>query len=122
MARTHPRRQYRHHFTTHGALRVDVSTGGFGENAALQDDDFQALSSATLSQSVAGHPNGFGSLYTVDFAESELALIDKGVNANTQFRMYFALDDNDDGDSDYAGFYSPNNDNSSRHPRLIVTY
>ncbi len=32
------------------------------------------------------------------------------------------VDDNDDGGNDYAGFYSANNSDSSRHPKLIVTY
>ena len=37
-------------------------------------------------------------------------------------RIYFDLDDNDDGGNDYMGYYSANNGNSSYHPQLVVVY
>ena len=39
----------------------------------------------------------------------------------TQLRRYFSLDDDDNRLNDYAGFYSSDTSNSSRHPKLFVT-
>ena len=62
---------------------------------------------------------GSGSVYTVDLGS---ALKDINKVGRTQLRIYFTLDDNDDRSNNYGGFYSANNVNASRHPRLIVTY
>jgi hypothetical protein len=40
----------------------------------------------------------------------------------TQLRVYFARDDNDDGRSDYIGYYSGDNSTSANRPQLVVTY
>ncbi len=40
----------------------------------------------------------------------------------TQLRVYFSLDDNDDGGNDYIGFYAADNSSSANHPQLVVTY
>ena len=40
----------------------------------------------------------------------------------TQLRVYFDLDDNDDGGNDYMGWYSADNSDPANHPQLEVTY
>jgi hypothetical protein len=40
----------------------------------------------------------------------------------TQMRVYFAVDDNDDGGSDAIGFYSAENSTAANRPVLEVTY
>lgn len=38
----------------------------------------------------------------------------------TQFRVYFAVDDNSA--DDHMGYYSSDNSNAANHPQLVVTY
>ena len=40
----------------------------------------------------------------------------------TQFRVYFAVDDNDNGADDHMGYYSSDNSKAANHPQLVVTY
>lgn len=49
-----------------------------------------------------------------------LAAINK--TGTTQFRVYFNLDDNDDGGNDYLGYYGGNHSSSANRPQLVVTY
>ncbi|MEM7351890.1 MAG: FG-GAP-like repeat-containing protein [Acidobacteriota bacterium] len=106
-------------FTTHGACRVDVQTGGFGGDVALASSDFQAtatvVGSATMSNPLS---NGDWSEGSLDAAG--LAAIDR--SGVTQMRIYFDLDDNDDGSSDFVGYYSGEHSNADNHPQLVVTY
>ena len=106
-------------FDTHGACWVDVHSGGLDGSTNLANGDFQAPASvprsATLSRAGA---NG-------DWSEASLDVV--GLTAidttgTTQLRFYFDLDDNDDGGTDYIGYYSSNNSNASNHPQLVVTY
>ena len=43
-------------------------------------------------------------------------------DGTTQFRIYFQLDDNDDGRPDYLGFYSRDNATAAIRPQLVVQY
>ena len=106
-------------FNTHGTAYVDIKNGGFGDNIALQNSDFQAL--ADVEQvGIITNQGGSGTNYVVNL-DTE-ALININTAGRTQLRLYLSVDDNNDGGNDYAGFYSANNSNSARHPRLIVTY
>jgi hypothetical protein len=40
----------------------------------------------------------------------------------TQPRLYFALDDNDDGRNHFIGYYSGDNSSPDNRPQLVVTY
>jgi hypothetical protein len=105
-------------FTTHGTCRVDVHSSGFGGNVALTSDDFQATATAT---NVATMSNPAANLdwSTGILNSAGLAAINK--LATTQFRIYFTLDDNDDSDEDYVGFYAGDTTAANR-PQLVVTY
>ena len=106
-------------FTTHGPCLADIRTGAFNDNPALESNDFQAAATATgvmiLSDATA---NGDWSEGTLDSAG--LAALNK--SGLTQFRIYFALDDNDDGSSDFIGYRSGDDSDASSRPELIVVY
>ena len=40
----------------------------------------------------------------------------------TQLRVYFAIDDNDNGRNDYIGYYSGGSATAANRPQLVVTY
>jgi carboxypeptidase T len=106
-------------FTTHGTCRVDVQTGGFSGSTALATGDFQA--SATVVQAASltnAASNGAWSEGSLNAAG--LAALDK--TGTTQLRVYFNLDDNDDGGNDYIGYYSGDSTTSANRPQLVVTY
>jgi hypothetical protein len=103
-------------FTTHGNLMLDVRKGPFAGNAALQLADFQAT--ANKSGMVIPNTPAAG-WYVRNLPANTLTLINKvGV---TQFRLRFALDDNDDLAADLIRFFSGNAPVANR-PKLIIRY
>lgn len=106
-------------FDTHGALLVDIRTGGFNGNVALEKGDFQAPATATAVASLSKAASN-GAWSEGDLDENGLAAIDTmGV---TQFRLYFELDDNNDKGDDYLGYYPGDNATAANRPQLVVTY
>ena len=106
-------------FTTHGTCWVDVQTGGFSGSTALQTSDFQAAATAAQAASLSNAAsNGTWSEGSLNAAG--LAALDK--TGTTQLRVYFSLDDNDDGGNDYIGYYSGESSTSGNRPQLEVTY
>ena len=105
-------------FTTHGTCWADAQTGGFSGSTTLQTGDFQAsatvVQAGSLSNAAANGDWSEGSL-----SASGLGAISK--TGTTQFRVYFNLDDNDDGGDDYIGYYSGEASSANR-PQLVVTY
>ena len=106
-------------FSTHGLLKVDIRTGGFNGNLALEAADFQAPATATevasLSDAAANNTWSEGNLNS-----NGLAAINK-VDV-TQFRLYFSLDDNNDKGADYLGYYAGEYGTAASRPQLVVTY
>jgi carboxypeptidase T len=106
-------------FTTHGTCWADVQTGGFSGSTTLQTGDFQAAATAVQAASLTNAASN-GSWSEGSLNASGLAAIDK--TGTTQLRVYFNLDDNDDGGNDYIGYYSGNNSTAANRPQLVVTY
>ncbi|MBI2927274.1 MAG: fibronectin type III domain-containing protein [Verrucomicrobia bacterium] len=107
-------------FTTHGPCRVDIKAGtGFGGSTALAKADFQApadaVGVATLSDAPANGDWSVGALNV-----EGLSWIDRV--GSTQFRIYFQFDDNDDGGTDYIGWYPGDNATETYRPQLEVVY
>lgn len=105
-------------FGTHGTMSADVSSA-FGGAVALAVGDFQAAATATA---VCTLSNAAANL---DWSEctlnaAGLAAINK--TGTTQVRVQFSTDDNDDGGSDYMGYYSGDNGTAANRPQLVVTY
>ena len=76
--------------------------------------------SSTVQSATLSNPPANG-----DWSEGSLDAAGRSAidtTGTTQMRIYFDLDDNDDGGNDYMGYYSANNGNSSNHPQLVVVY
>ncbi|MFL6196481.1 MAG: S8 family serine peptidase [Thermoanaerobaculia bacterium] len=106
-------------FTTHGTCRVDIRTGGFNNNAALEPADFQAVATG-LPASILSSPalNGDTAWATLN-GEALTAVSKTGI---TQFRLYFSLGDNDDMSADVLYFTAGEDPTPRLRPRLEVTY
>jgi choice-of-anchor B domain-containing protein len=105
-------------FTTHGACLVDVKNGAFNA-AALETGDFQAAATALQAASLSNAATN-GSWSEGALNAAGLAAINK--LGTTQLRVYFALDDNDNGRNDYIGYHSGGSSTPANRPQLIVTY
>ncbi len=106
-------------FTTHGTCRADVQTGGLSGSTALQTGDFEATATAVQAASLSNAASN-GSWSEGSLNAAGLAAISK--TGTTQLRVYFNLDDNDDGGNDYIGYYSGENSTAANRPQLVVTY
>ena len=106
-------------FNTHGSGWVDVQAGGFSGSTSLQTSDFQAaaavIQSGTLSNANA---NGVWSLGSLNAAG--IAAVNK--TGTTQLRVYFAVDDNDNGRADYINYQSGEGSAAANRPQLVVSY
>jgi hypothetical protein len=106
-------------FATFGSCFVDVQSGGFSGNTALQNGDFEAAATASQAATLTNAPaDGDWSEGVLD--ASGLSAVNK--TGTTQLRIYFQLDDNDNGSDDYMGYYSGDSGNTANHPQLVVTY
>lgn len=106
-------------FTTHGTCRVDVRTGFFGAAATLAVSDFEAAATATAVATLS-NPAANGATSSGALDAAGLAAINK--TGTTQLKIYFTLDDNDDGGSDYVGFWGGEAATAANRPKLTVTY
>jgi len=103
-----------------GQIHVDIAPkGGFSGDPRLEIGDFTASAAnvnvATLSESSS---NGTWSVALLDEA-SVNALDRQGV---TQFRLYFTLPNDGNGDRDWINFSAGDHPTSAYHPQLIVQY
>ena len=106
-------------FTTHGTCQVDVRAGFFGAAATLAASDFEAAATASAVASLS-NPASNGAASTGALNAAGLAAINKA--GKTQFKLFFTLDDNDDGGNDYVGFYGGETATAGNRPTLTVTY
>ncbi len=104
-------------FTVLGSLWADIRQGPFSGNAILQLGDFNAPASAVKVGAFNKTP--VGGWYTDTLNAVGLAKINK--TGQTQFRLYFATDDNNNRLADFMKFVSGNGLASSR-PVLVITY
>ncbi len=107
-------------FTTFGTCWVDIQSGsGFSSSTTLQTGDFQATATAVQAASLTNAANN------LDWSEGTLnaaglAAINK--TGTTQLRVYFNLDDNNNRNADYIGYYSGDNGTAANRPQLVVTW
>ena len=103
-------------FLTLGALVVDIKKGNFG-SPALQATDFQVAAS---KNSVLSFSNTLANTwYLKALASANFPLVNKV--GNTQFRLRFTNDDNNNHAANFLRFFSGNAQFASR-PILFVTY
>ena len=102
-----------------GQCLVDVQSGGFSGSTALEVSDFEASATATAAGSLSA-PASNGDWSEALMNAAGIAAVN--TSGTTQFRIYFELDDNDDGGDDHIGYYSGDHSNSANRPQLVVTY
>ena len=99
-----------------GTILVDIKKGNFGA-AALQAIDFQTA--ATKNNGLTFINNPMSGWYTWALAAPNFTFINK--LGNTQFRLRFTKDDNNNHVADYLRIYSGNAPVASQ-PLLIIQY
>ncbi len=104
-------------FSTHSNLLVDIRTGAFSNNSALQLGDFKAAPSK--SKVLSFNSAKVNNWYSKSFNTANFQYIN--LNGLTQFRLRFTKDDNNDFGADFLKIYSGNAGAASR-PQLIVEY
>jgi hypothetical protein len=105
-------------FTTHGGLLVDIQKPYFGSAAALAVEDFQAAAgqAGVGTFGSAAVSNWYTAILTsAGFPEVNLT-------GNTQLRLFFTLDDNNDAGQDTMSFYSGNHGTVANRPQFIIQY
>jgi uncharacterized delta-60 repeat protein len=104
-------------FTTHGPLLLEIRSGSFSNNLALQLSDFSAPASpGSVREQFSPSDLHW---YRSTLSSGNLALINR--TGMTQFRLRFTKDDNDDMSADYLLFCSGNSDIANQ-PQLVITY
>lgn len=110
-------------FTWGGTCCVDICSGGFNGNTAIETADFQASASATnvaqMSNPVANNNWSSG-----DLNATGLSYINR--SGKTQLRVYFTTATNNDSTNGYMQFNSGNAtgglNNTANRPQLIIYY
>ena len=110
-------------FSTHGKLLVDIQYGAFGNWGpfpikGLQSMDFQSPACQNAAAEI--HDNPMGDWYWAILDPAAIHCIN--LTGNTQFRLRFELDDDNDMAYDYVRFYSGDSPNLSDRPYIIVVY
>lgn len=110
-------------FTTHGNMYVDICYGPYGNFGpfkinALQSMDFE--SPASLNSAALIQNNAVGGWYWAILTPNAIAYINK--TGNTQLRLAFQLDDNDDLSADFLTFYSGDAIEQTDRPQLFIDY
>lgn len=103
-------------FATLGKLVADVGTPIFSGNPVLQSSDFQAAAGANSCAVFSGAP--VASWYSASVKAAYFSQISP--TNNTQFRLRFTLDDNNNHANNRINFYS--GDSANDKPELVVEY
>jgi hypothetical protein len=104
-------------FTTHGDIWVDIREGAFKNDILLQPSDFQAMVSTRTRGLIQNNPAG--NWFSTNLLSTTFRYIN--VSGSTQFRLRFALDDNNDLGADFIRFFSGNAAAANR-PKLVIQY
>jgi hypothetical protein len=105
-------------FTLLGGLKVDMRKPYFGTTLALLASDFQAAAGKSAVATFGATP--VSNWYSATLNAAGRNYLNK--TGTTQFRLYFAIGDNDDNGADYMKFYSGNDARTSVRPTLIIDY
>jgi murein DD-endopeptidase MepM/ murein hydrolase activator NlpD/Tol biopolymer transport system component len=105
-------------FTILGGLKVDIRKPFFGTTVNLVVSDFQAAVNRAAVGTFGKTP--VNNWYSAVIGSAGYPYVNK--TGTTQFRLYFAKDDNDDNGADYMKFFSGNYATASARPTLIIEY
>lgn len=107
-------------FTTHGDLLGEIRSGFFGQFAALQNDDFQAVADKAACKFGSAVTMAIGTAYRCVFYTAAYPYINKV--GRTQLRLRFQIDDNNNAIADVFNFYSSNCGCARQRPKLFIKY
>lgn len=102
-----------------GAIWVDVHTYGISSNTALETGDFAANTTVTKAATMT-YPASNGTWSTGSLNSAGLNAVNR--IGRTQFRVYFNLDDDNDAQADFIGFYSGDASAAGDRPVLEIKY
>ncbi|MEM8562243.1 MAG: DUF6531 domain-containing protein [Pseudomonadota bacterium] len=103
-----------------GDIEMDIMVGNLSNDSALQSEDFQFAATQSAVGTLVDGSTATGILNATGVQAVEQAI--SFTPAKVQIRLAFPIDDNDNATNDYIGYYSSDNGNSTRHPRLIIDY
>jgi hypothetical protein len=104
-------------FTILGGLKVDMRKPSFG-SIGLTVSDFQAAAGRVGVATFGATP--VSNWYSAVLSGVGRNYINKA--GTTQFRLYFAADDNNDNSADFMRFFSGNYATASVRPTLVIEY
>jgi len=104
-------------FTSFGFLKVDMATGYFHGDPALERFDFHAVGRRGVGRFISTPADGW---YRAVLRSAAYDLVSP--TGSTQFRLRFARDDDDDQTADYLSFYTGDAPAEADRPQLTVTY
>ena len=96
--------------------RIQDHQGGFGSTAVFVG----ANGTDSVFLTINGHFESPGGSCVV--TSTGTYAVTGGKTGTTQLRVYFNLDDNNDKNADYIGYYSGDNGTAANRPQLVVTY
>jgi len=102
-----------------GNCQVDIRSGGFNGDVALEAADFQATATAT-NVATMNDPGADGAWSAGTLGSTGRSAVNK--TGKTQLRVYFATGDNDDMGGDYIGVCPGEYSDTTRRPKLTITY
>ncbi|ARN73942.1 thrombospondin type 3 repeat-containing protein [Oceanicoccus sagamiensis] len=103
-----------------GSMGIELKSGNFSDNKALQNSDFEASATDTYVGTLVD-----GLTATASINSNGVSLIEAANNAGVkkvQLRLSFSTDDNNDSSYDYIGYFSGRASNSAYHPILTINY
>ncbi len=103
-------------FASLGRLVADVGMPAFSGNLLLQSSDFQATAGVNSCAVFSGAP--VANWYSASMTQASFSRIN--LTGNTQFRLRFTRDDNDNHANTRLNLYSGNA--AANKPELVVTY
>ena len=103
-----------------GECYIDVNSPHLGDSSALENKDWEAPADATQVATFAADPGADNAMVSTTFNAAGLNTI--STNGRTQMRVYFATSSNSDPNADYLGFYSSENGDPNKRPKLAITY
>lgn len=98
-------------------ISIDIRNGGFANNAALQNRDFQAAANVYTAGTIINTPD---TDYSAGLKGSALPFVN--LTGPTQLRLRFEVDDNNNLTPDILSFFSGNAVKVGNRPQLIISY
>lgn len=107
-------------FVWGGSCVVDIANPYFGASSSLAEHDWEAAADAYAIASFASDPGTEQPMLSTEFNAEGLNNLN--LDGKTQFKVYFVNSTDYDADSDNLGFYSGEQTDINKKPKLKVRY